>query len=280
LKTYTDEILFIRPAKYHHWDSDMIDIAPDNDTFYFCWHAFPAYIPSNLFQGSIRNKNFKPLFSENFEAQTFIDHQMLNPHNPYQMQINFTNYKDMNGKDAPQRMWILDLASLQSRPLYNQKPHWWGPFQRVCHEAWTTDGTHLCFVVRRNEVRVCNINASFGHESSWIAAKGPNFWHVSASPCGQYLCADTMWVDSGLWLIEYNPSHKGKLFNLCLTKSDWQNPHVAQIPIPPRVKLQPHPHPGWSPNGKYVHFTAFDPKQNGIHIFLVPIAQNPFKKVP
>ena len=122
--------------------------------------------------------------------------------------------------------------------------------------------------MRRDKVRVVRIDEPYGEETSWTALKGPNAWHVSASPKGDLMICDTNWDDTGLWVIESVIGQPGKLFNLCLTKSDWQHPKAKD--------LHAHPHPGWSPDGRYIHFTSFNGATESMDLYLVDLSQNPF----
>nr|MDO8110358.1 hypothetical protein [Candidatus Sigynarchaeota archaeon] len=228
LASLEDRIVARSPQHYAGFSPSIIDVAPDNDTFYMCTYVRPALVPSNLLVGSIAKGTVAPFFSMDDEQATFFDHQMLAPGNPRLLQLNKT-LRSQLGDDAPQRMWLLDVETKELRPLYKQKRSPLHKFERVGHESWLPDGKHLCFVVRRNQVKVVSIDGEFGREESWCAAKGPNFWHVSANPARPMLAADTMWRDSGIWLIELADGAKGRMFNVCLSKSEWQDPSWASM---------------------------------------------------
>ena len=163
------------------------------------------------------------------------------------------------------------------KPLYNQKRNIFKPIERVCHESWCADGKHLCFVVRRKWIKVCNIEGEFGKEISWIAMEGPNAWHVSCSPKNDMLVCDTMWKDTGLWLCELLQGNKGKKMQLCLSKSEWQHPRAAELFETTGIDLRAHPHPGWSPDGRHVNFTRFDPKEGRVDVLVVDFPRNAFE---
>jgi oligogalacturonide lyase len=275
LGTLQDELLFTRPQENKSWWPSIIDVSPDGDSFYMCSRADTTNIPSNLFKGSIQNREYTPIFDQSVAAVTFFDHQMLCPTNPHLLQFNKCDKKYFGG-DNPQRMSLLDLDSYNIRPVYRQKKGFFSKFEKVGHESWCPDGKHLCFVVRRNQIKVCNIENTFGQEVSWTAGKGPNFWHVTASPNGDMLLADTNWEDKGLWCIEFRLNQQGRLYNLCLSKSDWQHPSLTSLPYLERLYYQAHPHPAFSPDGRFAHFTAFQSQKKAVQIFTVEISKRLF----
>lgn len=276
LESLDDELILERPEKYKGWAGSILDIDfEDSDTFYGT-HS-DNFVPSNLFVGSISKGTYEPYFSEVESKTTFFDHQMLSPADPNVMQINKTP-KAYVGREAPQRMWLLDIKKHELKPLYKQKKRWYARAERVGHESWLPDGKHMCFVVRRNKVKICDINSEFGNEVAWTAGQGPNFWHVSASPKGDMLVADTMWDDTGIWLIEVKKQQKGRLFNICRSNSTWESEKACRLAE--KYRLQAHPHPGFHPDQKYLHFTAFHDNTDGIQLFIVDIKKmrnrNPF----
>ncbi len=269
IATFEDHLVARRPPECKGFGRSIIDVAPDGDSFYTCCSKLPEKIPSNLLIGSIKAGTVERFFPDDEGNANYFDHQMACPANSRLLQVNKTPASAFGRGDAPQRMWLLDLETKALRPLYKQKRGAFNAFQRVCHEAWLPGGQHLCYVVRRDKVGICNIDGEFGNELAWTAGRGPNFWHVSASPDGKLLCADTMWRDTGLWLIEVKDNTEGRLFPLCLTRSAWQHPvafeHLHALP----QVVDAHPHPGWSPDGRHVHFTAFSPNALATHVFLV-----------
>lgn len=269
LESLDDELILERPVKYHGWSGSILDINyEDNDTFYST--CSKEFVPSNLFIGSISQGTLKPYFTEKESKTTFFDHQMLSPVDPNIMQLNKTPKKYV-GQEAPQRMWLLNVEEHSMKPLYQQKRHWYSRAERVGHESWLPDGEHICFVVRRNEVKITDIDSPYGEEEVWTAGKGPNFWHVTASPEGNMLVADTMWEDTGIWLIEVKQGQKGRLFNLCKSETSWESKPARELAD--KHHLQAHPHPGFHPDQKYVQFTAFHESTGGIQLFAVDITK-------
>jgi Tol biopolymer transport system component len=273
LQNLSDIIIVTRPDRYQTWCGSIIDIAPDCDTYFMTSWADQSRFPSNLFQGRISTQSFEAVFSEEESLRTFYCHQMLCPTDPNLMQINLS-FPEEQGRDAAQRMWLLDLKTRKVRPVYNQKSHWYKGSERVCHEAWCPDGKHLCFVVRTNQVKVCSIKGLFGKEKSWTAGKGPNFWHVSSAPSQRYLVADTMWADSGIWIIEFVPNHPGRLFNLCKSNSQWQDPIFQTLAPDQKLEYHAHPHPGVSPDEHYIQFMAADAINRSVQLFVVENKEN------
>nr|MDO8088438.1 hypothetical protein [Candidatus Sigynarchaeum springense] len=271
-----DRLVAKFPPRFAGFSPSIIDVAPDGDTFYMCIKKRPALYPSNLLVGSIGRGTVTPFFSAEDEAAHYFDHQMLCPTNPSLLQVNKTHRSQLGHGDAPQRMWLLDVGTREMRPLYKQKKGTFRRFERVGHEAWLPDGKHLCFVVRRDKVKIVSIDGAFGKEPSWCAGKGPNFWHVSANPAKPILTADTMWKDTGIWLIELLEGSRGRLFNICTSNSEWQDPSFADVEKSFSYPIQGHPHPGWSPSGRYLHFTTYSAAEKAIHVCIVDVKASPF----
>jgi hypothetical protein len=120
LTNLVDKCIVTRPDRYKLWSGSIIDIAPDGDTYYMTSWADDSRYPSNLFRGQISLGTFTPLFSEEESRRTFYCHQMLCPTNPNLMQINLS-FPEEQGRDAAQRMWLMDLQTQKVRPVYKQK---------------------------------------------------------------------------------------------------------------------------------------------------------------
>lgn len=268
LATLEDRCIVTRSERYRTWCGSIIDISPDCDTYYMTSWADQSRFPSNLFEGRISTSSFEPFFSDEESKKTFYCHQMLCPTDPHLMQINLS-FPEEQGRDAAQRMWLLNLITRSVQPVYKQKQHWFTSSERVCHEAWCPDGKHLCFVVRTDQINVCNIENPFGHEISWCVGKGPNFWHVSSAPSQRYLVADTMWTDSGIWIIEYLPNRQGRLFNLCKSNSQWQDPIFQTLSPEQKIEFHAHPHPGVCPDEHYIQFMAANAAHRSVQLFVV-----------
>lgn len=272
LASLDEETVATRPARYAGWRNSIVSIAPDDDRFYVnCNH--PSFFPSNVFTGSVARGTFEPMFPAAVEASTFFDHVQICPADPSLLQVNATP-AGMVGKESTQRMWLFDARTGKLKPFYKHKrrPPGIGPLERVGHETWLPDGKHLAFVVRRDEIKACAIDQPFGKERAWTVAKGPNFWHASACPVKPLLCADTMWADTGLWLVECTPGARGRAIPLCLSDSQWQDPVAAALQRDTGIRFdQAHPHPGWSPDGRRVQFTSFRPAEGAVHLFVVEV---------
>ncbi|MHA1791224.1 MAG: TolB family protein [Promethearchaeota archaeon] len=270
LASLEDKLILKRPARYDGWTKTIISILPDNDTFFVNANLDGAKIPSNVFRGSISNKTLEPLFPEEDEKEYFFDHVVPCPTNPDLILMNKTHARDLNG-DAPQRMWLLNVKTREMVPLYKHKKNLFNKMERVGHECWHPSGEFVIFVVRRNKLKACSIHDTFGKENDWVVGKGPNFWHVSLSPKGNLACADTMWKDTGLWLVEFKKGIRGEMFNLCLTKSAWQHAKINNMDKKFNPLSQAHPHPGWSPDGRFINFTRFDAETGAVHLNIVDL---------
>lgn len=276
LRDLENEHVLTRPERYKGWTRSIISLSPDKDTFFVdgCANA-DTLLPSNLFKGSLSEGSFNAVFPREDERENFYCHNILCPTNPTILHVNKSPAKYIR-RDAPQRMWLLDTESGILQPLYKHKTNIFGKYERVGHECWHPSGKYMVFVVRRNKVKACTVSEGHGNKQSWTCGKGPNFWHVSASPSGEMLCADSMWDDSGLWLIEFKESERGRIFNLCLTGSKWQSNEAKEIDGGTGSLSQAHPHPGWSHDGTYVNFTSFRPKDRAVQLYIMKVPKKPF----
>ncbi len=108
------------------------------------------------------------------------------------------------------------------------------------HECWSPDGKGLYFVKYKCSPipprGICYVDLK-GNQSNAIYSKYP-YWHVSCSPCGRYLAADTQSGEySGVCLIDKITNEEKMLIK---ANSNWQHPC--------------HPHPSFSPKSKKLCF--------------------------
>lgn len=74
-----------------------------------------------------------------------------------------------------------------------------------------------------------------------IVASGEHFWHAASSRDGEWIVSDTSWPDHGLQLIHVK---SGRYATLCLPQSSCSHPQWS------------HPHPSFSPDGRYVVYNS------------------------
>jgi len=110
------------------------------------------------------------------------------------------------------------------------------------------DFAHCTFLGTSERVQGCAlpperalVHVGLGEEQPTTIAQGVYFWHSASTPDGEWLVADTNWPDEGLQLVHvptgiYRP--------LCDPRSSQGHPQWT------------HPHPQFSPDGRYVLFNS------------------------
>ncbi len=176
-------------------------------------------------------------------------HFLASPTNPRLMSFAMTGeiprYPAV--KEIPERLWLMDLDTRQSRVLYKARRR--GVLRRyetLTHEAWGRDGTYLTLIARRNQIR--KIAVATGH-AEVIMDDGPNPWHCDGAN-GQYFVFDTMHEDTGIWVGRFGAR---QLVHLCQTRAGARHQST-------------HPHPFFSPRRDKVIFNTLDDTEGYLHV--------------
>jgi len=148
-----------------------------------------------------------------------------------------------------QRVWVLSTDEKRHWHPYTQTPQEW-----LTHESWlgTTGKLLICYW----PTGIIEVNID-GSGERLVAAI--NAWHAGASRDGRFCVVDTNWPDRGIHLIE---RETGRMIKLCESDSATGNR---------RADVEVHPHPSFSPDGKYVVFGS--QKASNPEIYAVPTAQ-------
>ena len=152
------------------------------------------------------------------------------------------------------RMWVINRDGSGNRLVYKRDA---AAKEWIVHETWRP-GTHELLVSRwphgmigvdidTGAVRtVCRFNA----------------WHASINRQGTLMCADTTYPDIGLQLFDPRDG-QGQPRTLCLSRSSnvgahWNTDHCPYDDgvTKPYAPQHTHPHPAFSPDGRYVVFTS------------------------
>lgn len=195
------------------------------------------------------------------EAERAIGHVQFSPVAPYRI---------LYSGPPEARIWLVDLDGSNDRLIYDQHPSDW-----IVHESW---------LGRSGEV-------IFSHWPDGLFAVDPatgatrtltrlNAWHACADPKGRTIVFDTVHPDRGLQLLDVDTR---ECRQLCEPKSSnlgsqWQfrvpaptaaaDPSIfrdvlAGEPSPPLDRSEStygpqwtHPHPAFSPDGRYVVYTS------------------------
>jgi len=95
-----------------------------------------------------------------------------------------------------------------------------------------------------------------GDEQAERLVEGEHFWHASSSLDGEWMVSDTNWPDNGIQIIHIKTK---KYKTLCYTGSSSSHPQWT------------HPHPSFSPDGRYV---VFNSDASGIpHLYLAKVPE-------
>lgn len=110
------------------------------------------------------------------------------------------------------------------------------------------DFAHCTFLGMSERVQGCAlppdralVHIGLGEERPTTIAQGVYFWHSASTLDGEWIISDTNWPDEGLQLV-HGPT--GRYRPLCYPRSSQGHPQWT------------HPHPQFSPDGRYVLFNA------------------------
>jgi oligogalacturonide lyase len=101
-------------------------------------------------------------------------------------------------------------------------------------------------------------------------------WHASINRAGTLMCADTTFPDVGLQL--FDPvDGVGEPRTLCLSESSnegahWNTDHCPYDdgPVARYAPQHTHPHPSFSPDGRWVCFTSDRTGQAQVYVVGIP----------
>ncbi len=155
--------------------------------------------------------------------------------------------KTLWGAEGSQRIWTIHTDGTGLQPRYDQPTG-----KIITHESWCPDGDWIVFVQRRN--RLYRVHKDTNEVR--LVAKGKAFWHPCWSPTGEFVVADTMWKDTGIYLIQTSDP-KRRLFRIA---------HHESRP----TTQAGHPHPLVSPAGDKVAFSSNVLGNN--HVFVVELS--------
>lgn len=161
--------------------------------------------------------------------QKWISHAMISPTNP-----NLILYgHEGRWERVEQRMWLVNGDGTANRPLRPEET----PALRIGHEFWFADGRHVGYQAPRSVGVADAADGSF-HEYATPFSDG----HVQASPDGKLFVGDGSDREPflNLYRLENGQLTGGPIYR-----------HDSS-----RSQQHWHPHPAFSPDGKYVIFTS------------------------
>jgi len=152
------------------------------------------------------------------------------------------------------RMWVINRDGSGNRMVYRrdaQSKEW------IVHETWRPGTREL--VATRWPHGMIGVDIDTGSVRTVCRF---NAWHASINRQGTLMCADTTFPDIGLQIFDPRPG-LGEAKTLCLSKSSnigahWNTDHCPYDDGPTKVYApqHTHPHPSFSPDGRYVVFTS------------------------
>lgn len=137
-----------------------------------------------------------------------------------------------HGPDALHRnIWLVNSDGTNARPL--DLPYGNG------HWMWLGNTKKIMTNLEKqyNGIAIMGEN----DKEPEIIATGEHFWHAASSRDGQWIVSDTSWPDHGIQLLHVGTK---KFKPLCYPESSNSHPQWS------------HPHPSFSPDGKYVVYNS------------------------
>jgi oligogalacturonide lyase len=149
------------------------------------------------------------------------------------------------------RVWAIGRDGANNRRLYTRRPGEW-----ITHEMWIPGTREVAFIDWPHGVRCVNADSLVERRVAWF-----NAWHAMSNRRGTLAVADTNVPDIGLQLFDPQDGI-GAPSLLCRSDASnagdhWHGPFPYEQGMIPRYNPQhTHPHPCFSPDGRYVVFTS------------------------
>ena len=151
------------------------------------------------------------------------------------------------------RVWVINRDGTGNRRLYerNVERNEW-----ITHETWIPGTRELAFVDWNRGVKSVNADTKEVRQVTTF-----NAWHAISNRQGTLMVADTNFPDIGIQLFDPRDGI-GEPETLCYPNASsigehWNGPFpYADGPITVYAPQHTHPHPSFSPDGKYVVFTS------------------------
>lgn len=149
------------------------------------------------------------------------------------------------------RVWCIRKDGTDNRRLYQRKHGEW-----ITHESWIPHSWEVAFVDWPKGIRAVNVKTGRVRQVTTF-----NAWHAICNRDGTLMVADTNFPDIGLQL--FNPLDGiGKPTTLCYPEASsigehWAGPFPYEKgPVKVYAPQHTHPHPSFSPDGKFVVYTS------------------------
>jgi len=149
------------------------------------------------------------------------------------------------------RVWCINRDGRNNRRLYQRQPGEW-----ITHEVWIPGTRELAFVDWPHGIRCVHVDTGVIRRVTSF-----NAWHAVCNRDGTLMVADTNFPDIGMQL--FNPRDAiGTPTVLCYPEASsmgehWNGPFpYDKGPIKVYAPQHTHPHPSFSPDGKFIVYTS------------------------
>ena len=150
------------------------------------------------------------------------------------------------------RLWIGSVDGLRHERLYQRE----SDQQWITHESWIPGTLELAFVDWPRGMQAIHVHTRARRWVSHVPA-----WHAFPDASGQSFVCDTNFPDKGLHTFAAcGPASEGRLLCQSLATSigtHWNGPFPYNHgPVKVHAPQHTHPHPRFSPDGRWVIFTS------------------------
>jgi oligogalacturonide lyase len=149
------------------------------------------------------------------------------------------------------RVWVIHRDGSGNRRIYQRAPGQW-----ITHETWIPGTRELAITDWPHGVRAINVDSGVERRVCSF-----NAWHPVADRTGRRMVADTNFPDIGLQLFDARDGI-GMPIPIAYPQASSMGAHWAgpfpyeNGPIEVKAPQHAHPHPSFSPDGRYVIFTS------------------------
>lgn len=149
------------------------------------------------------------------------------------------------------RVWVVQRDGRGNRRLYQRTPGQW-----ITHETWIPGTRELAITDWPNGVRAIHVDTGAQRQVCTF-----NAWHPVSNRLGTRMVADTNFPDIGLQLFDARDGI-GMPIPIAYPEASSMGAHWAgpfpyeDGPIEVKAPQHTHPHPSFSPDGRYVLYTS------------------------
>ena len=149
------------------------------------------------------------------------------------------------------RVWLINRDGSNNRRLFQRAAGEW-----ITHESWIPGTRELAFVDWPRGIRCVNVDTGAERRVTSF-----NAWHAICNLQGMLMVADTNFPDIGLQVFDSRDG-VGLPKTLCYPESSnlgehWNGPFPYDHgPIKVYAPQHTHPHPSFSPDGRFVVYTS------------------------